>query len=112
MAQERDEELQSDYGPDVLTLLDDDGNEHEFEWLDELETENGERFVALLPIYDNPQDELDADGELVVLQVSDEGGEDFLVPIKDEETFNKISKIFMERLEDEYEFEEEPNEEI
>ena len=37
----------------------------------------------------------------------DEDGEIYLEPIEDEELFNKIGKIFEERLEDLFEFDEE-----
>lgn len=91
------------YGPDLVTLLDEEGNEHEFELVDTLE-ENGQRFVALVAAYDDPDEQLQDDGELVVLKSVEENGEEFLESIEDEETFNRVSSLFMERLQDEFDF--------
>ncbi len=97
----REEEL----GTDLLTLVDDDGNEHEFEFLDSIELDNGKRYVALVPTFDNPEDALQDSAELVILEVITEGEEEFLEPVQDEETFNEVSEIFVERLSEEYDFE-------
>lgn len=94
------------YGPDLVTLLDDEGNEHEFELVDTLE-ENGQRYVALVAAYDDPDEQLQDDGELVVLKAVEENGEEFLESIEDEDTFNRVSNLFMERLQDEFDFVEE-----
>ncbi len=48
----------------VVSVVDDDGVEHEFEILDELETEDG-YFLALLPSYDDPSEMVNDDGELI-----------------------------------------------
>lgn len=93
----------TDYTPDLLTLVDEDGVEHEFEIADVLELDQA-AYMALIPALD--EDELLEDsGELVVLKVVSDGEEEFLEPIEDEEEFNRISAMFVERLEDEYEFE-------
>lgn len=90
---------------DVITLVDEDGAEHEFEIVDTAEIE-GVNYVALVPILESPEDILDDSGELVILKVTEEDGEEFLDAIDDEDEFNKISAIFVERLEEEYDFEE------
>jgi len=93
-----------EYGPDIMTLMDEDGQEHEFEVVDSIE-EDENRYLALVPVYENADESLDDSGELVILKVIEDNGEEFLEPIQDEEEFNKISNIFMERLEDEFDFE-------
>ncbi len=90
-------------GVDILTLVDDDGNEHEFEVADTLE-QDGKRYMALVPIFDGAEDLLHDDGELVVLQVVDKDGEEFLEAIADEAEFDKIAEIFMNNLQDDYDF--------
>lgn len=95
-----------EYGPDIVSVVDEDGIEHTFEELDRIETDDG-KFVALLPIYDNPEDILDNDGELIILSViEDEYGETYLEPIEDEELFDEIGEIFEDRLADYFEFDE------
>lgn len=96
-----------DYNPDIVSVVDENGEEHIFEELDRIETDDG-RYVALLPVYDEAEEILDDSGELIILSVvEDEDGETYLEPIEDEELFNKIGKLFEERLEDLFEFDNE-----
>lgn len=95
------------FNPDLVSVVDEDGVEHVFEELDRIETDDG-RFIALLPVYDDDTEILDDDGELIILSVNeDESGEIYLEPIEDEKKFYEIGKIFEERLEDLFEFNEE-----
>lgn len=98
-----DEELEC--GPDILTLEDEDGVEHEFEVLDTYEDDGG-RYLAVVPV-EEPDELAEDDGELVILKVEQDEGEEFLAAIEDEAEFDKISAIFMERLEEYYDFTEE-----
>ena len=101
MAEDKDME----YGPDLLTLDDEEGVEHEFEVVDTLD-KDGETYFALVPVMDESNIS-DVDGELVILKVVEEDGEEFLEAIEDDDEFDDISDIFMERLEELYDFEEE-----
>lgn len=92
-----------EYGPDLVTLVDEDGQEHEFEMVDTLDL-NDERYVALVASYDDAQEQLQDDGELVILKVVVEDGEEFLEAIEDEAEFNEVAAVFMERLEDSFDF--------
>ena len=93
-----------DYGNDYVTLVDENGVEREFEIVDSLVTENNEYF-ALIPT--ETAENIDSDdGELVILKVVEENGEEFLEPIEDDEEFEAISEVFMDRLEELYDFEE------
>lgn len=93
-----------EFGEDILTLVDEEGVEHQFEVVDTMEVADS-RFMALVPVFDDSQELLDDDGELVVLQVVTHDDEDYLEPIEDEALFDRIAGIFMERLEDEFDFE-------
>lgn len=96
--------MADDYGADLMTIVDDEGNRHQFELLDAIETDDG-RYVALLPVYDKPQDSVQDDGELVILEVVEEDGEELLITIEDDSVFDEIAEIFEERLSDLYEIE-------
>lgn len=98
----KDEEL---YMEDIVTVIDDDGVEHLFEEIDRVETEEGYRYVALLPVYDNETEILDDDGEVLILKVIEEDGETYLVQIEDEKEFNEIGNIIEDRLIEKYEAE-------
>ena len=91
--------------PDVVSVIDEDGNEHFFDELDRIETDEG-KFVALTPVYENAQDVIEDDGELIILKVEEENGETYLCPIEDQKLFFEIGKIFEERLSEYYDFEE------
>jgi len=93
-----------EFGPDILTLVDEEGVEHAFEAVDSLEL-GDERYMALVPVMDE-EEALEDSGELVVLKVVEEDGEEFLEAIEDEDEFDQVAAMFMERLEDEFDFEE------
>lgn len=88
----------------IVTVIDDNGEEHIFEELDRIETEDGKKYIALVPCYD--EDAIDEDGELIILKVSDDGDETVLEPIDDEKEFDEIAAAFEERLAEFFEIEE------
>lgn len=93
--------IDNEFGNDILTLEDDDSVEHTFEVLDAID--NGEnRYMALSPVFDDPQESLDDSGELVILKVVTVDGQEFLETIEDEDEMDEIADIFMERLEEDY----------
>ncbi len=91
-----------DYDPDIITLSDDDGKEYTFEVLDAIETDT-DRYLALLPVYDDPQKMLDDSGELVIVKVSEEDGEEFFSEIEDDDEYDTIADAFVDRLENFFE---------
>lgn len=101
-------EHESAFKKNIITLLDEEGCEHEFEIIDALEA-NDREYLAMIPVFDEPQDSLEDSGELVILRSSveeDEDGDRYLEAIENEEEYKRIAQCFMERLEDEFEFEE------
>ena len=98
--------MDENYNPDIVSVVDEDGVEHTFEELDRIETDDA-RYVALLPVYDEAEDILDDDGELIILKVNEEDGETYLEPTEDEDEFNEIGSIFEERLSDLFDIHEE-----
>lgn len=90
---------------DIVSVVDDDGVEHIFEEIDRIETEDGNRYVALLPVYDDATEILDDDGDVFILKVTEENGETYLAQIEDEKEFNEIGNIFEDRLIEKYEAE-------
>ena len=91
-----------EYGVDIISLSDEEGNEYNFEILDRLETEDGD-YVALLPIYDDPKDTLEDSGELVIMKVGEEDGEEYFCEIEDDDEYETIADAFVDRLEDFFE---------
>ena len=63
-----------------------------------------ERYYALVPYYDDPTKELEADTELVILKSEeDENGEEILASIDNDEEYEKIGAMFLSRLNEMYE---------
>ena len=97
------------YNPDIYTLSDENGVEQTFELLDTLE-ENGTVYYAMVPVYDNPEDSITGDAELIVLKLEDPNDEETLISIDDDDEYERIGNIFLERLESYYEGEDEEEE--
>ena len=86
-----------DETPDLITLSDDEGNEFTLEVLDELDLD-GNYYVAMLPVYDDPKDALEDSDPLVIMKQVEEDGDSFFEEIIDENEFDRIAEIFTNRL--------------
>lgn len=87
-----------EYNPDLYTLVDEEGVEQTFELLDVMEVDD-DRYFALMPYYENPEDILDDTAELIVLKSQmDENDEELMVSIDDEEEYQRIGQMFLEKL--------------
>lgn len=97
-------ETGEEYDPDIITLSDDEGKEYTFEVLDAIETDT-DRYLALLPVYDDPQKMLEDSGELVIVKVEEdaETGEEFYSEIEDDDEYETIADAFVDRLENFFE---------
>lgn len=91
--------MNDDFGADLLTLVDDEGNEHEFEILDVIDNEDG-CFYALLPTYDDPQKEVDSEGTYYIFEAVEEDGEQQLAEVEDQELLDSLAKQFETRFEE------------
>lgn len=86
----------------LITLLDEDGVEQEFEHLATLEHE-GTTYVALVPAFQEPEQLVEGDGELVILKIAeDEDGEEILTSIDDDDEFDAVAHEFEEMLENDF----------
>ena len=94
--------MSEDFGNDIITLIDENGDEKEFEVIDVLE-KGDNTYFALVPVFSNADDYIDSDGELVILKViEDENGEEILSGIEDEQEFDDVWAEFESRLEENY----------
>lgn len=93
--------MNNEYEADLLTLIDDDGNEHEFEIIDELENDDG-HFMALVPTQQEPED-ISSDAETYyIFEVVEEDGEEQLQEVDDDALLDKLADIFENRFNDAY----------
>jgi len=93
--------MDHEYEADLLTLIDDEGHEHEFEIIDELETDDG-HFMALVPTQQDPED-ISSDAETYyIFEVIEEDGEEQLQEVESDELLDKLADIFENRFNDAY----------
>lgn len=102
MSEEIKKDTELEYDPDLITLTDDNGKEFTFEVLDAVETDEA-RYLALLPTFDDPQKMLDDSGELVIVKVGEENGEEYFYEIEDDDEYETIADAFIDRLEEFFE---------
>ena len=93
------EELLNEEEISILSLTDEEGNEVEFELIDSVDFEGVEYLILLPP-------ELEA-SEVVILEVEPhtDGTESYLT-VDDERVLNEVFKVFKERFDDFFTFEE------
>lgn len=100
----------NEYTPDLFELVDEEGNKQTFELLDCMEYEE-EKYYALTPYYDEEeaQQMLEDSGEVVILRAEydEQTGEEILASIEDEELFDRIGAVFMDRIEEMFDFDDE-----
>ena len=91
--------MNDEFGPNFVTLTDDEGNDIELEYVDALE-HNGTTYMAFFPVVeeDSEDEENEEDYGLVILKSQMENGEEFLVTIDDEEEIDKVYDLFMEQI--------------
>ena len=89
-----------EYQPDLMTLEDEDGNEVTFEVIDAL-NHKGVHYLAVVEYTENEEDAEDA--QLVILSVGEDDEGEYLDVVEDDETLLEVSKLFEQRLSDDYE---------
>ena len=91
--------MSEEFGPNFITLTDEDGNDIELEYVDALE-DNGQTYMAFFPVVeeDSEDEENEEEYGLVILKSQMENGEEFLVTIDDEEEIDKVYDLFMEQI--------------
>ena len=96
------------FGPDFISVTDENGNEVELELVDSLE-HNGVTYYAMFPaVAENEETgepvDVDADDEeygLVIMKVIEENGEELLSTPDSDEELDTVYNLFMERFFDE-----------
>lgn len=98
--------MSEEFGPDFITITDEEGNEFELEHLSTLEY-NGQIYMSFFPAVegseDGPVEDIDLDEEygLIILKVVEVDGEEQLSTLDSEEELELVYQQFMEELFDE-----------
>ena len=92
--------MSEEFGPNFITLTDEDGNEIELEYVDAIEVD-GQTYMAFFPTVDDEADEAAAEEfGLVILKSITENGEELLSTLDSDEELNRVYDLFMEELMD------------
>ncbi len=89
--------MSEEFGPDFLTVTDEDGNELVLEYVDTL-VHNGQTYTAFFPAVEEGADEEEADYGLVILKTIVEDGEELLSTLDSDEELAEIYDLFSEQL--------------
>ena len=92
--------MSEEFGPNFITLTDEDGNEIELEYVDAIEVD-GQTYMAFFPTVDDEADEAAAEEfGLVILKSITENGEELLSTLDSDEELNRVYDLFMDQLMD------------
>jgi uncharacterized protein YrzB (UPF0473 family) len=88
----------------VITLLDDDGNEHRFDLLNIVEVDDV-RYAVMIPegtdLESSEEENDDEEEEAVIFRIeTDEAGEEVLVDIEDDAEFEKVCDYLDQMMEE------------
>lgn len=90
---------------DIVVLVDENGDEVEFEHIDTIEMNDNE-YVVLAPL-EEESDEEGEDEEVIILKIEhNEDGEDSFVTIEDDDELEEVFNEFQSRMEEEFDPEE------
>ena len=85
--------MDNEFQPDLITLIDEDNVEHDFEILDTIENEKGV-FYALYPVFDSAEDAVEDSGEYYIMEVVETDGEEQLVEVEDDALLDELAAVF------------------
>lgn len=91
--------MDNEFKPDLITLIDEENIEHNFEILDTIENEKGV-FYALYPVFDSADEAVEDSGEYYIMEVIEEDGEEQLAEVDDEELLNELADVFEKHFEE------------
>ncbi len=94
--------MSGNYEPIIYSLTDEEGKEQQFEMIDFMEVD-GQLYYAMIPYYENEKEIDEENEEFVILkEVHDDESENdddvLLASIDDEDEYEKIGNMFMEKF--------------
>jgi uncharacterized protein YrzB (UPF0473 family) len=89
---------------DVITLVDDDGNEHDFAVVDIFPVKL-RQYAILVPVHygdetDEEELDLNEDAYIFRIDVNEESGEETLVEVEDESEWNEVAQEWENRVQE------------
>ncbi|MDQ5983707.1 MAG: hypothetical protein RUMPE_00733 [Eubacteriales bacterium SKADARSKE-1] len=93
--------MSNEFSPDLMTLIDDEGQEHLFEILDVIENEKG-CFYALLPKSNVEEDNILESANYYIFEVIDGDDEPLLAEVEDSKLLESLERMFEAHFEELY----------
>ncbi|MBR5306320.1 MAG: DUF1292 domain-containing protein, partial [Oscillospiraceae bacterium] len=88
--------MSNEYNSDIIVLTDENGQEIVADIVDQLTTQDGKTYIAIVPIGEQYSDD-----DLYALEKrTDKIGDDYMVEIEDDATFEEIIEVFIRRIEE------------
>ena len=81
--------MSEEYGPNFVTLTDEEGNDIELEYIDALE-HNGTTYMAFFPVVEEGEEENEDEYGLIILKSETVDGEEMLANVVDEDEINEV----------------------
>lgn len=88
--------MSEEFGPEFISITDEDGNEFELEYVETIEYQ-GQVYMAFFPA-DTGEAENEEEGGLIILKVIEVDGEEQLSTLDSEEELEAVYDQFMEAL--------------
>jgi len=92
---------------DILMLIDENGEEEEFEYIDSIQMD-GNEYIVLSPLNKNDQNDNENDDlaeEVVILKVdTNENDEESFITVDDEDELDAVFEEFKNRMEEDFSF--------
>ncbi|MGM0652300.1 MAG: DUF1292 domain-containing protein [Bacillota bacterium] len=86
---------------DIVLLVDEEGNEHEFHLVDRFEVNQG-NYAILVPVNNNVGGDngeaFEQEGEAYIFRIDDNDGEELLVEVEDENEWKKVADFWEDRI--------------
>lgn len=89
--------MSEEFGPNIITITDDEGNDIELEYIDALEW-NGTTYMAFFPVVADDEEVDEEDYGIVILKSETEDGEEYLSTVDDDGELDAVYEKFMEQL--------------
>ena len=89
--------MSNEYGPNFITLTDEDGNNIDLEYVDALEVD-GVTYMAFFPVEEEGADTDSEEFGMVILKSVMVNGEEMLSTLDSEAEAEKVYDLFMEQL--------------
>ncbi len=104
MMREEDPDMNEELNErEFYTLVDEDGNEIEFEKIGEAEL-GGNVYFAMIPAEETEKEETEFCEYVVLRKEKDENGEDTLVTVDDDEEFDNVADLFDDMFSEEIDY--------